>query len=343
MDFMVAGLIVILLLVLFLPFTVKKVEHNLEIFLFVMGVAAVLVSGVFSTELLIHALEDPIMITIAVLVAGLLFKWLAGPLEKGVMALTRVMPVRLFLALVVIVLGFLSSVITAMIAALVLVEIVSVLRLDRRSELTAVVLACFSIGLGAALTPIGEPLSTIAVSKMNGDFFYLLRLMGEYIVPSVLLFGLLTFALVKPRPNGDGLKADRVTETYREIVLRAAKVYLFVMALVFLGSGFEPLINMYIIDLHPYLLYWINIVSAILDNATLAAAELSPLMGVATVKAVLLGLLISGGILIPGNIPNIISAAKLKITSREWASLGVPIGLALMIVYFVVIMLTLSI
>jgi len=343
MDFMVAGLIVILLLVLFLPFTVKKVEHNLEIFLFVMGVAAVLVSGVFSTGLLIHALEDPIMITIAVLVAGLLFKWLAGPLEKGVTALVRVMPVRLFLALVVIVLGFLSSVITAMIAALVLVEIVSVLRLDRRSELTAVVLACFSIGLGAVLTPIGEPLSTIAVSKMNGDFFYLLRLMSEYVAPGVLLFGLLTFVLVKPRANGEGLKADRVTENYKEIILRAAKVYLFVMALVFLGSGFEPLINLYIIDLHPYLLYWINIISAVLDNATLAAAELSPLMGVATVKAVLLGLLISGGILIPGNIPNIIAAAKLKITSREWARLGLPIGLALMIVYFVVIMLTLAI
>lgn len=343
MDFMVSGLIVILLLVLFLPFTVKIVEHNLEIFLFIMGIAAVLISGVFSTELLIHALEDPIMITIAVLVAGLLFKWLAGPLEKGVMATVRVMPVRLFLALTVILLGFLSSVITAMIAALVLVEIVSVLRLDRRSELLTVIMACFAIGLGAVLTPIGEPLATIAVSKMNGDFFYLLRLMGEYIVPSVLLFGLLTFILVNPRVNGNGLKADRVTETYKEIILRAAKVYLFVMALVFLGSGFEPLINRYIIDLHPYLLYWINIISAILDNATLAAAELSPLMGEATVKAVVLGLLISGGMLIPGNIPNIISAAKLKITSREWARLGVPVGMALMIVYFVVILLTLSI
>lgn len=343
MDFMVSGLIVILLLVLFLPFTVKIVEHNLEIFLFIMGIAAVLISGVFSTELLIHALEDPIMITIAVLVAGLLFKWLAGPLEKGVMATVRVMPVRLFLALTVILLGFLSSVITAMIAALVLVEIVSVLRLDRRSELLTVIMACFAIGLGAVLTPIGEPLATIAVSKMNGDFFYLLRLMGEYIVPSVLLVGLLTFILVNPRVNGNGLKADRVTETYKEIILRAAKVYLFVMALVFLGSGFEPLINRYIIDLHPYLLYWINIISAILDNATLAAAELSPLMGEATVKAVVLGLLISGGMLIPGNIPNIISAAKLKITSREWARLGVPVGMALMIVYFVVILLTLSI
>jgi len=121
------------------------------------------------------------------------------------------------------------------------------------------------------------------------------------------------------------------------------KVYLFVMALVFLGSGFEPLINMYIIHLHPYLLYWINIVSAVLDNATLAAAELSPAMGAATVKAVLLGLLISGGMLIPGNIPNIIAASKLKITSREWARLGLPIGLAAMIVGFGVIILTLAI
>jgi len=340
---MVAGLIVILLLVLFLPFTVKKVEHNLEIFLFVMGIAAVFTSGVFDWHLVVHALEEPVMITIAVLVAGLLFKWLAGPLEKGVTALTRVMPVRLFLALVVVILGFLSSVITAMIAALVLVEIVSVLRLDRRSELTAVVLACFSIGLGAVLTPIGEPLSTIAVSKMNGDFFYLLRLMGDYIVPGVLLFGVLTFFLTRPRPNGNGLKAERLTETYKEIIIRAVKVYLFVMALVFLGSGFEPLINMYIIHLHPYLLYWINIVSAVLDNATLAAAELSPAMGAATVKAVLLGLLISGGMLIPGNIPNIIAASKLKITSREWARLGLPIGLAAMIVGFGVIILTLAI
>src|SRR5690606_17146198 len=101
-------------------------------------------SGVFDWHLVAHALEEPVMITIAVLVAGLLFKWLAGPLEKGVMATVRVLPVRLFLALTVVLLGFLSSVITAMIAALVLVEIVSVLRLDRRSELTAVVLACFS-------------------------------------------------------------------------------------------------------------------------------------------------------------------------------------------------------
>ncbi len=47
------GLLFILILVLFLPFTVKKVEHNLEYFLFIMGILAALVGGVFDDELLI--------------------------------------------------------------------------------------------------------------------------------------------------------------------------------------------------------------------------------------------------------------------------------------------------
>jgi predicted cation transporter len=55
------------------------------------------------------------------------------------------------------------------------------------------------------------------------------------------------------------------------------------------------------------------------------------------VKSVLMGLLVSGGMLIPGNIPNIISANKLGITSKEWAKLGVPLGLAAMLVYFIIL------
>jgi predicted cation transporter len=41
--------------------------------------------------------------------------------------------------------------------------------------------------------------------------------------------------------------------------------------------------------------------------------------------------------LIPGNIPNIISAGKLGITSKEWARLGFPLGVISMAIYFVVI------
>jgi len=50
-----------------------------------------------------------------------------------------------------------------------------------------------------------------------------------------------------------------------------------------------------------------------------------------------MGLLISGGMLIPGNIPNIISASKLQITSKEWAKIGVPIGLAVMIIFYLIL------
>jgi predicted cation transporter len=331
------GLVVILILVLFLPFSVKKVEHNLEIFLFVMGVAAASISGMMNQHLIEKALIDPITITLAVLIAGLICKWGQVQLEKSILWMNRILSPRIFFGLTVIILGLASSIITAIIAAIVLVIIINVLPLDRKSEIRFTVLACFSIGLGAALTPIGEPLATITISKVNEDFFYLLKLIGPEVIPAVVIFGILTFILVKPQDSKDSLTAEQKVESYKEILIRSAKIYLFVMGLTFLGHGFEPLINEYILRLHPMLLYWINMISAILDNATLAAAEISPAMDQETIRAVLMGLIISGGMLIPGNIPNIIAAGKLNITSKEWASFGVPVGLITMAVYFVVL------
>lgn len=334
---MIIGLTIILILVLFLPFTVKAVERNLEAFLFIMGILAAYISGMMNAELWIKALEDPINITIAVLVAGLLFKWFQSPIEKSISSLSRIIPYRVFLAIIVIVLGLISSVITAIIAALVLVAIVSVLRLDRQSEIRLVILACFAIGLGAVLTPVGEPLSTIAVSKLNEDFFYLLELLGTNVIPAVIVFGILAAVIINPKENTNTLSSDLESETYPEIFIRSFKVYLFVMGLTLLGAGFEPFIERYLLGLSPYVLYWINMISAILDNATLAAAEISPAMDEPTLKAILLGLLISGGMLIPGNIPNIIAAGKLNITSKEWARFGVPVGLVAMIIFFFII------
>ncbi|MCZ2258296.1 DUF1646 domain-containing protein [Sporosarcina sp. G11-34] len=335
------GLTIILILVLFMPFTIKVVERNLEVFLFIMGVSAVIISQVLDKELISKALVDPVNITLAVIVAGLIFRWLQNPMEKGIRGMSKAMPFRLFLALVVIVLGLISSVITAIIAAIVLVAIVSVLRLDRKSEIRLVILACFSIGLGAALTPIGEPLSTIATSKLNEDFFYLFHLIGPDVIPGVIIFGILAAVMIKPVNETNRMSIDQDTESYTEIIIRGFKVYLFVMALTLLGAGFEPFIENYLLDLDHLVLFWINMISAVLDNATLAAAEISPAMAddPAKIKAILLGLLISGGMLIPGNIPNIIAAGKLKITSLEWARFGVPVGLVAMIAYFIVIIL----
>lgn len=334
---MILGLTIILALVLFMPFTVKIVERNLEVFLFIMGIAAVVVSQVLDKGLIFKALEDPLHITLAVIIAGILFRWFQKPIEKGILGMSKAMPLRLFLALIVVGLGLISSVITAIIAAIVLVAVVSVLRLDRKSEIRLVILTCYSIGLGAVLTPIGEPLSTIATSKLNQDFFYLFRLLGADIIVGVIVFGVLAALLIKPTKKNNRLEANQGTETYLDIFIRGFKVYLFVMALTFLGAGFEPFIEKYLLNLSPFVLYWINMISAVLDNATLTAAEISPAMDDSTIRAILLGLLVSGGMLIPGNIPNIIVAGKLNIKSIEWARFAVPIGLIAMVAYFIVI------
>ncbi|RFB15005.1 DUF1646 domain-containing protein [Bacillus sp. HNG] len=332
------GLLVILILVLFLPFSVKLIEKNLEVFLFFMGLLAAVVGGVFNSQLFVRASVDPIKITLAVLIAGLLFKWFHAPLQKFIVGMSRKIPFRLFIGLVVIFLGLISSVITAIIAALVLVLIVTSLRLERGSAIRFVVIACFSIGLGAALTPIGEPLSTIAISKLNEGFFFLIGLIGPQIFASFLIFGLLaTFVVEPPKRKKESFKKESNSETYEEIFVRSLKIYFFVMGLTLLGSGFEPMINRYFIGLDPLLLYWLNMISAILDNATLAAAEISPAMDHFTIQSILLGLMISGGMLIPGNIPNIIAAGKLDITSKEWAKFGVPVGLCVMLGYFLII------
>ena len=355
-----------------MPFLSKKVEHNLEVFLFGMGLAASALAGALNLQLAAKALREPIMISLAVLVAGLAFRALGGWVRKMVWEALVFMPLGLFLFLLVVLLGLLSSVITAIIASLVLVEVISILSLPRRLEIGLDVIACFSIGLGAALTPIGEPLATIATSKLGQGFWYLFLLLGRYIVPGIVGFGLAA-ALYLPRlypefetrrrlrrPEGaavdgagpdDGggavavgrngtegsLESDEQPETYRDVLVRALKVYLFVMALVLLGEGFKPVIDRFVVGLGAPVLYWLNTVSAVLDNATLTAAEISARMNGLQVEGVLMGLLIAGGMLIPGNIPNIISAGKLKIGSREWARLGVPFGLAVMVVYFVVL------
>lgn len=336
MDFVIVADLVILLLVLILPLVSHRIEQNLEAFLFVMGVIAAVAAGVLSGHLVRDALVHPIPITVAVFISGLLFKWFRSYIGDALVRLRLVLPLHVLVAVVITVLALLSSVITAIIASLVLVELISAMRFQRDDEARLVVIACMAIGLGAALTPIGEPLSTIATAKLDQDFWFLMRLLGPWVIPGIILLGIwIGFQPLRYAP--DTLTEKEEKETYRGVVMRALRVYLFVMALVLLGEGFKPIIDRFVIQLDARILYWINMVSAILDNATLTAAEVDVHMTVVQVRAVLMGLLISGGMLIPGNIPNIIAANKLGIRSRTWARIGIPLGLVLLVLYFTVL------
>jgi predicted cation transporter len=294
-------------------------------------------------------LGNPLLyfITLAVLITGLLFTVLVDKVKKGISVITQKLPFPLFVFLVVVLLGLASSIITAIVASLVLVEIIHVLPVRQNAKLRLAVVACFSIGLGAALTPIGEPLATIAITKLGTDFWYLLNQLGIYIIPGILSLGVFGAFYVKmdapPQRNGNKEEKRGEDEKNRgnlsEVFIRAFKIFVFIIALELLGTGFKPLIDIYVVSLDGALLYWINMVSAVLDNATIAAAEISPAMNALQVKAVLMGLLVSGGMLIPGNIPNIVAASKLKIKSRDWARIGIPLGLIMMAAYFVIIFL----
>ncbi len=341
-------LVLILMVILLLPVLVKKIEHNLELFLLITGIATVMLSHLFGPEPLLSlrlaesAVLEPVKLTIATLAFGLVFRSLRNLLKKKIVSFEIWLGPRKFAFLLIFVLGLVSSVITAIIAALILCEVVSAINLDKKYETRLVVFTCFSIGMGAALTPIGEPLSTIAIAKLRGgalegDFLMLLRILGIYILPGLILVSLVGGFLRGSQVARSESLVEDFEESFSSIALRAFKVYIFVMALVLLGTGFKPLIDLYVSKMPGPVLYWVNMSSAILDNATLAAAELGPLMSVAQVKGIMMGVIISGGMLIPGNIPNIIAANKLNMSSRVWAAIGVPFGLFLMALYYVIL------
>ncbi|MGA6972729.1 MAG: DUF1646 family protein [Candidatus Binatus sp.] len=329
---MVYGLGAILLVVLLGPVMFEPIGQNIEVFFLVVGAFASAISGQWGRELLRAAVTEPIALTVAVLVFGVVVRLVRPWLDHGVERLVKIVEPRWIYFGLIIVLGLLSSVITAVIAALVLVEAIALLKLDRRSEIAAVVLACFAIGLGAALTPVGEPLGTIAIAALKTDFWYLARLLGPLVVVGITIVGVLSLFL--PAKYGHSLKADARTENWSEIFIRAGKVYLFVAGLVGLSWGLRPLVDIYIRQLPQGVLFWLNSISAVVDNATLTAAEIGPSLSVAQQRGVLMGLLISGGMLIPGNIPNIVAAQRLGISSREWARVGLVAGFPLMALCF---------
>ncbi|MBQ4494021.1 MAG: DUF1646 family protein [Elusimicrobiaceae bacterium] len=332
-------LTLIVIAALFVPFLWHKAEEELEIFLFCLGLLAATASQVWSWSLIKHTLAHPIAISLAVLITGILFNYFKDKITYAVEYCSEKFGLKKTIFAIVVLLSFLSSIITAIIAALILCEVVASLRLNKKDSLKVIIMGCFGIGLGAVLTRIGEPLSVIVIDKLSGaphyaGFFFLSKLLWPYIVPAILFFAYMA-CRIKGTQNKTKLHLEK--ETSKAILIRAGKIYLFIMALVLFGEGLSPLARATIQKLPPNLLYWANSLSAILDNATLAAAEIVPEMTRAQIEFLLLALIISGGFLIPGNIPNIICASKFKIKSSDWARNALPLGLGVMFIYFIIL------
>ncbi len=327
--------ITILVLLLFGPLLFHWVERNLETYFLVLGVGATLLAGGFRIELVREAASEPIPITAAAVLSALLFRYAREPLDRGFERLRRKFPRPIVAAVSIFGLAMLSSVITAIVAALVLVEIIGLLRLDADGRVKVAVAGCFAVGMGAALTPLGEPLSTLAAHALKLPFFGLFFLLGPYVIPAIAASA--TLAGVFARGEYQSAASERhVRETVGQAFVQGIKVFAFIAGLVLISDAFGPLASRYVGMLRKEVLFWANTVSAVLDNATLVALEVHD-MSLGRAREAILSLLISGGLLIPGNIPNIIAAGLLRIRSGQWARIAIPIGLAMLGIYFAVL------
>ena len=327
--------IIVLLLLLLGPLAIRPIEHHLELFILGVGIVATFLSGGPRVEVIHSALSEPILITIAVIVAALIFRAAREQLDKSFHWLRARIRRPILTAASIFVVAMLSSAITAIVAALVLVEIAGLLHLHDGPRERVIVAGCFAVGLGAALTPVGEPLSTLAASALGLGFFGLFDLLAPWVVPGIVAMALLAGYFAA----GEYFEAPpgaHVRKTRLDIVWQGGEVFGFVAGLVLISEAYAPLARQLVPRLSDALLFWANTISAVLDNATLVALEVRAVPA-ERARDIILALLISGGMLIPGNIPNVIAAGALNIKSGTWARLAIPIGLVLLGIYFAVL------
>jgi len=326
----------IIVVVLLGPVFVEAIERNVELFFLLTGVLTACIMGQFDVALVRAALSEPLSFTVAVLVFGAAFRLLRNYFDQLLRWVIQLLDARILCFSLAITLGFLAAFITPVVAALVFVEAISLLRCDRWSEIAATVFGCFAIGFGAGLTPLGMPGIAVVLRSLHADFWYLTHLLGPFVVVGVALAAVpilfLRFGASEPVDTTDGKDSWRIV-----LLIRPGRVYVFIAGLVALSDGLRPVVNAYIHRLPEGLLFWINTLSAVVNNSTLAVVEISPSLSVNQQRAAFLGLLISGGALITGNIPNIVAASRLGITSREWARIGLATAVLLLILCFAVL------
>lgn len=322
-----------ILAVLLGPILVKPIERNVEFFFLLVGVLTACVTGQFNRALVWSALSEPLSFTVAVLVFGAAFLLLRDYLDQLLRRLIQILHPRIICFCLAIILGLLAAFITPVVAALVFVEAISLLRCNRHAEIATTVFACFAIGFGAGLTPLGMPGIAVVLKSLHADFWYLTHLLGPFVVSGIILAAapilFLQFAPGKP------LVTTEAKDSWRTVLLiRPGKVYVFIAGLVgTLGraqAGGECVCSSR------------SRGTAILDEYHFRSGQQFDSGGdgdnsLPEYESAARGvprLVNRRGNAGSGNIPNIVAASRLGITSREWAAHGLSTGMLLLILCF---------
>ncbi|HUO05860.1 MAG TPA: DUF1646 family protein [Candidatus Binataceae bacterium] len=330
-----AAAIIILSLLVFGPVLTIRIERNLELYCLSLGVLATIIGPGFTVPLIISAMRVPAGICAAVIAAAVVFGLVRADLDAAIRVLEMRVPRPALTAAAIFAIAALASVVTVIVGALLLVEVIAILRFDDERRVRVTVAGCFAIGMGSALTPLGGPLATLAAHGLKMDFFGLMYLLAPWVIPGVIAASIAAGVFAR---GGKMLPREGtlVFRSNRDIIVQACKVFAFIAGLVLISNAYGELVGVMVARFSNAALYVGNTVSMALENSTLVALEIHN-MNPSRARMAIISLLVSGGILIPGNIANIISAGSLRIRSGEWARTGVPMGIALLSVYFVLL------
>ena len=328
------------------PLKSRWVESHLEIFLLMIGAAAVTVSGGWSVDFIYQTLQYPVNVAFIVLVVSLIFNNYSRYIFRVLFAFFKQFEPRYSFALLIFFLGMTSSLVSVTVSALILAEVLKVVNLEHGATVRITVFACYAIGLGAVLTPLAEPMGLVINSALsqpphNADFFFLLRNFFWWIAPAIVLLSVAAGYAARNAGSTLQMQIQEDKETYGSMMRRTWHIYIFVAALNLISTGLRPLAQSTITHLNGPVLFLANAASVIIDNATLAAIEIVPTISHRNLLFMVIGLAAFGSMLVQGNLPNIVAAEKLGIKSREWARIAVPTGLVLMAGYFFILLLVL--
>ncbi len=239
------GLIPIFLAVLLGPLLIKRIERNLEMFLFIMGVCAVAISRSWHIDIVEEAIQEPVVvgIVLSVLLAGLIAHYIRPDFLRSINAirLDRITLKVIFLEIVV-VLGLLAAIITPILSFFMLVEAVNHLPLTRKTRAKITILGCLSISLGAALSLVDGSSSAIAITRMQGELpsqgFLPLELQSLYIILSILVLGLIAMFFAGDNVFARGMQTHGKASAHKSIAIWSARVCMFTGALLLIGVAF---------------------------------------------------------------------------------------------------------
>lgn len=320
------------------PLLSRRVEERYPLFLLGLGVLAAALSRGLNEAVLVEALLRPLQLCLALLAGALLFSFGHGPLAWAAATVSRRLGPRAATVVSVLAAAALAPFFTGAVAALFLVELLKAVPMGGQRRREVAVIGVSAVGLTAGLSATGSPAAAVVLANLsnapaaNVTSWYLFDLVGPWV-----LAGALGLAAAAAAFAGDGSDAEAPSEdplALWTILVLSGRLFASLAGLILLGAGVLPALEGMLRGFPPGGLYWLNAVSAVLDNAALAAVEFEPGMLQNQIRFAYCGILAADPFFVIAGAPNMIAADRLRITAGQWASVGIPVGTALYVSCF---------